>query len=85
MVKGKGTQSFGKRHGRVHVLCRRCGRKTFHKTRKRCSACGFPSKRMKNYNWSLKAKNRRSQGRGRMRYIKKLRVKASNGFKYGKL
>jgi len=32
-------------------------------------------------NWSEKAKRRRTQGTGRMRYMKKVFVRASNGFR----
>ena len=82
MVKGKGTQSFGKRHTKVHSLCRRCGRKTYHLQKKRCSQCGFPSKKIRQYpGWALKTKQRKGQGHGRMRYMKNIRRKAKNGFR----
>ena len=54
MVKGKGTQSFGKRHTKVHKECRRCGKKTFHIQNHRCSSCGFPDKKIRKYNWARK-------------------------------
>lgn len=54
MVKGKGTQSFGKKHTKVHCECRRCGRKSMHIQKKQCSGCGFPSKKMRRYNWAEK-------------------------------
>ncbi|MGD8565588.1 MAG: 50S ribosomal protein L37e [Candidatus Bathyarchaeota archaeon] len=39
---GKGTPSFGKRAGKtVHIRCRRCGRRAYHVSKKRCSACGY--------------------------------------------
>jgi large subunit ribosomal protein L37e len=48
----KGTPSFGKRQKRTHVLCRRCGRRSFHIRKKRCSACGYgESSKIKDYNW----------------------------------
>ncbi|MCK5022725.1 MAG: 50S ribosomal protein L37e, partial [Candidatus Aenigmarchaeota archaeon] len=37
----KGTPSFGKHQGKTHVLCRRCGRNSFHATHGECAACGF--------------------------------------------
>ncbi|MCW4035044.1 MAG: 50S ribosomal protein L37e, partial [Candidatus Bathyarchaeota archaeon] len=38
----KGTSSFGKRsHKTVHIRCRRCGRRAYHVTEKRCAACGY--------------------------------------------
>lgn len=41
----KGTQSFGRRHNKVHVLCVRCGKSSYHIQRGRCASCGYPSKR----------------------------------------
>ncbi|HVO85704.1 MAG TPA: 50S ribosomal protein L37e [Candidatus Eisenbacteria bacterium] len=53
---GKGTPSFGKRQGRtVHIKCRRCGRRSYNVTKKRCSACGYgDSKVIKTYAWRTK-------------------------------
>ena len=82
MVKGKGTQSFGKRHTKVHTLCRRCGAKSYHIQKKTCSKCGFPSPRMRQYNWALKTRQRRGEGHGRMKYKKNLQRRAKNGFRY---
>ncbi|VDP36307.1 unnamed protein product [Soboliphyme baturini] len=66
----KGTSSFGKRHTKTHTLCRRCGRSSYHIQKHRCASCGYPSKRLRRYNWSVKAIRRRTQGTGRMRYLK---------------
>lgn len=82
MVKGKGTQSFGKRHTKVHDLCRRCGRKTYHIQNKRCSRCGFPDKKMRMYNWSLKVRARKGEGTGRMAHIRKVQRRAKNNFRH---
>ncbi len=82
MVKGKGTQSFGKRHTKVHNECRRCGRKTYHIQRKRCSRCAFPAKKMRMYNWSKKVRGRRGEGTGRMKHIREVRRKAKNNFRH---
>ncbi|MDH5460053.1 MAG: 50S ribosomal protein L37e [Candidatus Bathyarchaeia archaeon] len=39
---GKGTPSFGKRARKtLHIHCRRCGRRAYHVTKKRCAACGY--------------------------------------------
>ena len=82
MVKGKGTQSFGKRHTKVHALCRRCGNKTYHIQNKRCSCCGFPDKKMRQYpGWALKTKQRKGQGHGRMRHMKTVARRAKNNFR----
>ncbi|MCW3131636.1 MAG: 50S ribosomal protein L37e [Candidatus Methanospirare jalkutatii] len=50
----KGTPSMGKRQKKSHVVCRRCGKHAFSIHRHRCSACGFPARRMRKYNWSKK-------------------------------
>ncbi|KAF2578318.1 hypothetical protein F2Q68_00006768 [Brassica cretica] len=48
MMKGlqtKGTGSFGKRRNKSHTLCVRCGRRSFHIQKSRCSACAYPAAR----------------------------------------
>ncbi|KAJ6694674.1 60S RIBOSOMAL PROTEIN L37 [Salix koriyanagi] len=52
---GKGTGSFGKRRNKTHTLCVRCGRRSFHLQKSRCSACAFPAARVRKYNWSEKS------------------------------
>ncbi len=42
-VQTKGTQSFGMRHNKTHVVCRRCGRTTFHVQKGVCSSCAYPA------------------------------------------
>jgi large subunit ribosomal protein L37e len=79
----KGTQSFGMRNNKTHTLCRRCGRSTYHIQKKRCSACGFPSSKIRKYNWSEKAKKRHTTGTGRTRYLKKVNRRFKNGFREG--
>ncbi|RNA38548.1 putative 60S ribosomal L37-A [Brachionus plicatilis] len=79
----KGTQSFGKRHNKTHTLCRRCGRSSYHIQKKRCSACGFPSARLRKYNWSEKAKRRHTTGTGRRRHLKNVNRRFQNGFREG--
>ncbi|PLW79985.1 50S ribosomal protein L37e [Candidatus Woesearchaeota archaeon] len=38
----KGTASQGKHSkGKTHIMCRRCGGHTYHKTKKVCSSCGY--------------------------------------------
>ena len=52
---GKGTPSFGKKNKKVHIICRRCGRRSYHIREKRCSACGFgKSPRERKYAWQWK-------------------------------
>ena len=52
----KGTASFGKRQKRSHVICRRCGSRSFSLHAKYCVACGFRrSKKMRKvYGWKKK-------------------------------
>lgn len=54
----KGTASFGKHSGKkTHVICRRCGKCTMHKTNKECASCGYgKSPKMRNYSWNKKRK-----------------------------
>ncbi|RYR32891.1 hypothetical protein Ahy_A10g047421 [Arachis hypogaea] len=37
--------SFGKKKNKTHTLCMRCGRRSFHLQKSRCSACAFPAAR----------------------------------------
>jgi len=50
----KGTPSKGKMsRGKTHIVCRRCGKRTYHKSKKECSSCGYgKTSKMRNYNWS---------------------------------
>ncbi|EDO38233.1 predicted protein [Nematostella vectensis] len=79
----KGTSSFGKRHNKSHTLCVRCGRKAYHIQKKRCAGCGFPSARLRKFNWSMKAKRRTTTGTGRMRHLKLVYRRFQNGFQEG--
>jgi large subunit ribosomal protein L37e len=55
----KGTPSFGRKNKKLHIACRRCGRHSYHITKKVCSACGFgKSKRLKKLGWQWKTINR---------------------------
>ncbi|XP_038049590.1 probable 60S ribosomal protein L37-A [Patiria miniata] len=79
----KGTSSFGKRHNKTHTFCRRCGRRSYHIQKKRCASCGYPAKKIRSYNWSMKAKRRKTTGTGRMRYMKVVHRRFKNGFREG--
>jgi large subunit ribosomal protein L37e len=52
----KGTPSMGKKSGKkTHIRCRRCGKRTYHVKKKRCSSCGYgKSSRLRKYNWRKK-------------------------------
>ncbi|MEM1988945.1 MAG: 50S ribosomal protein L37e [Candidatus Woesearchaeota archaeon] len=49
----KGTPSMGRKNkGRTHTRCRRCGKISFHVTKRVCASCGFgKSKRVRSYAW----------------------------------
>ncbi|KHG29419.1 60S ribosomal L37-3 -like protein [Gossypium arboreum] len=76
---GKGTGSFGKRRNKTHTLCVRCGRRSFHLQKSRCSACAFPAA----HNWSVKAIRRKTTGTGRMRYLRHVPRRFKTGFREG--
>jgi large subunit ribosomal protein L37e len=51
----KGTPSFGRMHKRTHILCRRCGRRSYHVRRKECASCGYgKSSRLRKFSWQWK-------------------------------
>ncbi|KAB2004028.1 hypothetical protein ES319_D11G170000v1 [Gossypium barbadense] len=81
--QGKGTGSFGKRRNKTHTLCVRCGRRSFHLQRSRCSACAFPAARKRTYNWSVKAIRRKTTGTGKMRYLRHVPRRFKTGFREG--
>ncbi|XP_076922421.1 large ribosomal subunit protein eL37x-like [Bidens hawaiensis] len=81
---GKGTGSFGKRRNKTHTLCVRCGRRSFHLQKSRCSACAYPAApRIRAYNWSVKAIRRKTTGTGRMRYLRNVPRRFKTGFREG--
>ncbi|CAI6337738.1 unnamed protein product [Periconia digitata] len=79
----KGTSSFGKRHNKTHTLCRRCGRRSLHIQKHTCASCGYPAAKTRKFNWGEKAKRRKTTGTGRMRYLKGVTRRFSNGFRTG--
>ncbi|KAF8573592.1 hypothetical protein K439DRAFT_1374911, partial [Ramaria rubella] len=70
-----------KRHTKSHTLCRRCGNRAFHRQHKTCASCGYPSAKIRSYNWGEKAKRRKTTGTGRMRYLKDVSRRFKNGFR----
>ena len=79
----KGTTSFGKRHNKTHTLCIKCGKSSFHIQKSRCSSCGYPDKRMRKYNWSVKGIRRKTTGTGRMKHLRSVNRRFKNGFREG--
>jgi len=54
-VVGKGTPSMGKRQKRSHVLCRRCGKRSYNIRLRACSKCGYgKTAKIKRYKWQTK-------------------------------
>ncbi len=49
----KGTPSMGKKSGKKNMIgCRRCGSRSYHARKKRCSSCGYgKSARLRSYSW----------------------------------
>ena len=80
---GKGTGALGKRHNKTHTLCVRCGKRSFHIQKKTCSSCGYPSAKIRKYNWSVKAIRRKTTGTGRLRHLKHMSRRFKNGFREG--
>ncbi|USN45657.1 MAG: 50S ribosomal protein L37e [Candidatus Woesearchaeota archaeon] len=54
----KGTPSMGKKSGKTsHILCRKCGKHSFHVRKKRCASCGYlKSARTRSYAWQKDGK-----------------------------
>ncbi|KAM6535399.1 60S ribosomal protein L37B [Fusarium falciforme] len=59
------------------------GRRSLHIQKKECAACGYPSAKTRKYNWSEKAKRRKTVGTGRTRYLKDVSRRFKNGFQTG--
>lgn len=53
----KGTPSMGKRNRKTHIICRRCGKHSYHVRKKNCASCGFGrSSKIRRYNWVKRKK-----------------------------
>lgn len=54
MFLSKGTPSMGKKSAKkTHIICRRCGRHSFHVRRGVCSSCGYgATAKLRKYNWA---------------------------------
>ena len=53
---GTGTAAMGKKSGKSNMIhCRRCGKRTYHQTKKKCSSCGYgKSAKLRSYSWQKK-------------------------------
>ncbi|KAI1212847.1 60S ribosomal protein L37 [Annulohypoxylon truncatum] len=58
-------------------------RRSLHIQKHTCSSCGYPAAKTRKYNWSEKAKRRKTVGTGRMRYLKDVSRRFKNGFRTG--
>ncbi|KUL85274.1 hypothetical protein ZTR_07976 [Talaromyces verruculosus] len=58
-------------------------KRSFHIQKSTCANCGYPAAKVRKYNWSEKAKRRKTTGTGRMRYLKTVDRKFQNGFQTG--
>ena len=47
-----------------------------------CASCGYPSAKIRSYEWGQKAKRRKTTGTGRMRYLKDVSRRFKNGFRW---
>jgi large subunit ribosomal protein L37e len=57
----KGTPSQGmKSRSYTHILCRRCGNRSYHAAHKVCASCGFgDTAKKRKYNWQTKKAGKR--------------------------
>ncbi|CAE6503652.1 unnamed protein product [Rhizoctonia solani] len=54
---------------------------TPHSAYAACAQCGYPSAKLRSYEWGQKAKRRKTTGTGRMRYLKEVSRRFKNGFR----
>ena len=54
----------------------------FHDSAIACASCGYPSAKIRSYEWGQKAKRRKTTGTGRMRYLKDVSRRFKNGFRW---
>ncbi|MDP6294068.1 MAG: 50S ribosomal protein L37e [Candidatus Woesearchaeota archaeon] len=52
---GTGTQGLYSR-GKSHIMCRRCGRRSYHAKDQECAKCGFgKTPKLRKYSWQTKS------------------------------
>lgn len=51
---------MGRHSGKVtHTRCRRCGKRTYHLSKRVCASCGYgKSAKLRSYNWNKKRKSK---------------------------
>ena len=78
----KGIGRTGTRNDKTHAPCRRCGKPSYHIQKAICACCGYgKTPKFRRFDWSAKAKRRRTDGTGRTRHLKTIARKAKNGFR----
>lgn len=75
----KGTSSFGKKNKHNHTFCVRCGKTSFNKQKRTCSACAYPAAKLKRPG-SYKVRTKRSVNK-RNRHMKQVLRAERAGFK----
>ncbi|EFQ91450.1 hypothetical protein PTT_11704 [Pyrenophora teres f. teres 0-1] len=78
-------QRLGQKPDRLRARTdRSClGQRSLHIQKHTCASCGYPAAKTRKFNWGEKAKRRKTTGTGRMRYLKTVNRKFSNGFQTG--
>ncbi len=80
----KGVGRTGTRNDKAHTICRRCGKSSFHIQKGVCASCGYGAHaKMRRYSHHGKAERRRTQGTGRMNFMRHLSRRFKNGFREG--
>ncbi|MEK6812749.1 MAG: 50S ribosomal protein L37e [Nanoarchaeota archaeon] len=60
MSKGTRSQGVKRNKGVLHIRCRRCGKKSYHKIKGVCASCGYgKSARLRKYRWNKKVNHKR--------------------------
>ncbi|KAL2853942.1 hypothetical protein BJY01DRAFT_232108 [Aspergillus pseudoustus] len=59
------------------------GRRSYHIQKSTCSNCGYPAAKTRKFNWSEKAKRRKTTGTGRMSHLREVHRRFKNGFQVG--
>ncbi|OAA43464.1 Ribosomal protein L37e [Beauveria brongniartii RCEF 3172] len=67
----------------THCAAQDARRRSLSAQKKECASCGYPNAKIRKYNWSEKAKRRKTVGTGRTRYLKDVSRRFKNGFQTG--
>ncbi|KAL4997661.1 hypothetical protein BDV10DRAFT_186044 [Aspergillus recurvatus] len=59
------------------------GRRSYHIQKSTCANCGYPAAKTRKYNWSEKAKRRKTTGSGRTAHLRDVHRRFKNGFQVG--